>query len=132
MLMLSGITIRRRYPRTAHIRARPIPVFPLVGSMMTVSESMIPRFSASAIIAEPIRSFTELQGLKNSSLPTTVAAHPSVTRLSFTSGVLPMSSLISAAIFMMCTPVTCSFSSRRSFSGRWNKFLSIIPQMISD
>jgi len=48
-----------------------------------------PDFSAASTIAMPSRSFTLEEGLKNSSLAKTVAAAPSVTALSRTSGVPP-------------------------------------------
>ena len=47
-------------------KASAIPVLPLVGSMMMVSEVRMPRFSASSIMAIPIRSLTLPNGLKNS------------------------------------------------------------------
>ena len=75
-----------------------MPVFPLVGSMMTVSFFKTPRFSASSIIAAPIRSFTEPSGLKNSHLSAIVVlgSTPSEAgmRLSFTSGVRPTVSMM--------------------------------------
>src|SRR5882757_5714734 len=49
---------------------------------------------------KPMRSFTLLAGLKNSSLAATCAWQPSVTRFKKTRGVLPISSVTSRAIFM--------------------------------
>src|SRR5450759_2343735 len=80
-----------------------MPVFPEVGSMSTVLPGKIfPAVSSASIIATPMRSLTECAGLKNSSFAATVApgAIPAVTRLSRTSGVFPMSFVMSAAIFM--------------------------------
>ena len=51
-------------------------------------------------MAKPMRSFTLLTGLALSSLATTRAWAPAVTRLSCTSGVLPMRSVTLLAIFM--------------------------------
>ena len=50
-----------------------------------------------------MRSLTECAGLKNSSFAATVApaAIPAVNRLSRTSGVFPISFVMSAAIFMI-------------------------------
>ena len=66
-----------------------MPVLPLVGSMMTVSFLSMPRFSASSIIAMPMRSLTLPSGLKNSHLSRMVASTPAVTLFSLTSGVRP-------------------------------------------
>ena len=71
------------------MNASPIPVLPLVGSMITAFSVIRPSASAALIMATPIRSFTDQSGLKLSSLATTVAWHPAVTRLTRTSGVLP-------------------------------------------
>jgi hypothetical protein len=49
----------------------------------------------------PIRSFTLAQGFALSSFATTWAAQPSVTLLSRTSGVFPISSVTSFAIFIV-------------------------------
>jgi hypothetical protein len=48
---------------------------------------------------KPILSLTEEQGLKNSNFATTSATQPLVILLSRTKGVLPMSLVISLAIF---------------------------------
>ena len=83
------------YPFAAHTEARPIPVFPLVGSIITLSLCNFPLFSASSIIDKAILSFTEPVGLKNSTL-----AYRLTLRLNFFSilfnlnkGVLPINSL---------------------------------------
>ena len=60
-----------------------MPVLPLVGSISTVLPGVIfPSRSAASIMANPMRSFTLLAGLRLSSLATTVAVAPSVTRFS--------------------------------------------------
>jgi len=91
MLIVSGMVSTQRYPRAAHTMASAIPVLPLVGSSTMVSGPSRPPRSAASIMATPIRSFTLPAGLKDSSLATTCAAAPSVTRRSRTSGVLPIS-----------------------------------------
>ena len=48
-----------------------------------------PEASAASIICSAMRSFTDPPGLRYSTLASTVAAMPSVTELSLTSGVLP-------------------------------------------
>jgi len=81
-----------------------MPVFPLVGSIKTVLPGWIfPARSASTIMLTPMRSFTLASGLWLSNLATTSAAQPSVTRFSRSSGVLPINSVISFAIFMVRT-----------------------------
>ncbi len=66
--MLSGIARMSRYPLAAATKANPIPVLPEVGSTSVVLPGVISlRASASEIMAYPIRSLTELSGLKNSS-----------------------------------------------------------------
>jgi hypothetical protein len=55
------------YPFTAATIARPIPVFPDVGSMIVVSRLITPRRSASSIIASPMRSLIDPPGLARSS-----------------------------------------------------------------
>ncbi len=89
-LIVSGIVRINRYPLAAQTNASAMPVLPEVGSTITVSASMSPARSAASIIETPIRSFTELNGLKNSHLIRIWAFTPSVTRLSRTSGVPPM------------------------------------------
>ena len=74
-----------------------MPVLPLVGSTNTVSGLTWPSRSAASIIATPMRSFTLEAGLNISSLATTSATQPSVTRFSLTSGVPPTSSVTSLA-----------------------------------
>ena len=87
------------YPFIAQIIANPIPVFPLVGSMIIVSGVILPEFSASTIICSAALSFTEFAGLKYSSL-IAISAYPELSLFSLTSGVLPTSSVKSFAIFI--------------------------------
>ena len=72
MLMLSGMVRISLYPLAAHTNASAMPVFPLVGSTMTVSGSILPAFSPASIMASPIRSLTLDNGLKNSHLASTI------------------------------------------------------------
>ena len=65
-LIVSGMVRMSRYPLTAQIAASPMPVFPLVGSIMTVPAFTAPRFSASASMEYAARSFTLPEGLKYS------------------------------------------------------------------
>lgn len=99
ILMLSGMVSLSEYPLEAATMASPIPVLPLVGSTkMDLPGVMSPRFSASVIMLNAIRSLTELAGLDDSSLQTISATQPSLTLLSLTIGVLPMRSRMFSAI----------------------------------
>ena len=78
-------------------------MFPDVGSTSTVFPGVIfPSRSSASIMATPIRSFTELAGLKYSSLAATTApgAESFAIRLRRTRGVFPMSFVMSVAIRM--------------------------------
>ena len=90
--MVSGITMIIRYPLAAATDARPMPVLPLVGSIITDPSVRFPAASASSIIALAIRSFTEPAGLKYSSLATTFAFRFSSLSICVSSkrGVLPI------------------------------------------
>ena len=66
-------------------------MLPDVGSTIVPPGRSAPDRSAASIMRSAIRSFTEPPGLKYSTLARTVAGTPSVTRLSLTSGVLPIS-----------------------------------------
>ena len=90
MLMVSGIVSVMGMPRAAATKASAMPVLPLVGSTISLPGPSRPRFSASQIIAAPMRHFTEYAGLRPSILASTVALAPSVTRFRRTSGVRPM------------------------------------------
>ena len=96
MLIVSGIVMMSLYPREAATDARPIPVFPLVGSMITLPSLRSPFSSASSIIALAILSFTLPAGLKYSSLTRSFASRPSSFSMFPSSriGVLPMRSVI--------------------------------------
>ena len=75
-----------------------MPVLPLVGSISSLPGLSTPRRSASQIMDAPILHFTENAGLRASILASMVTGAPSVTRLSFTSGVFPMLSELSEKI----------------------------------
>ena len=64
----SGIVKISLYPFAEQTNAKLIPVFPEVGSIIVVVLFINPIFSPVSIIAKPILSFTEDNGLKNSSL----------------------------------------------------------------
>ena len=98
--MVSGMMNAHLMPRAAQTMARPMPVLPLVGSSTMVSGLMRPCFSSASTIDTPMRSFTLCAGLKYSSLHAMVASIPAATRLSRTSGVLPISSVVSLAMRM--------------------------------
>ena len=72
----------------------PMPVLPLVGSISVSPGLMRPLFSASATIAQPMRSLTEPPGFRNSHFAHRVQGRCAPTRLSRTSGVRPMASRI--------------------------------------
>ncbi len=59
-----------------------------------------PSASAASIIFTAIRSFTEPPGLRYSTLASTVAAMPSVTRFNRTNGVSPIRSTTESANFI--------------------------------
>ena len=71
MLIVSGIVKINLYPLDAQTIAKPIPVFPLVGSTINVSLLINPFSSASIIIALAILSFALPPGLKESTLANT-------------------------------------------------------------
>ena len=66
MLMLSGMTSTSLYPFTAATMARPMPVLPLVGSMIVPPGLSAPDFSASSIMARPMRSLIDPPGFARS------------------------------------------------------------------
>ena len=70
-----------------------MPVLPLVPSMMVPPGLSKPAFSASSTMRTAMRSFTELPGLKYSTLARMVPLMPAVTLLSLTSGVWPTASM---------------------------------------
>src|SRR5690348_8481840 len=69
-----------------------MPVLPDVPSTIVPPGLIFPCFSAASSIVMPIRSFTLPPGFIYSSFASTVARTPRTTRLSLTSGVLPMTS----------------------------------------
>ncbi len=77
---------------TAATIARPIPVFPLVGSTSVEPGWSVPRRSASSIMDRAIRSFTLPPGFWDSTLARMVALLAGAIRPSRTSGVLPIRS----------------------------------------
>jgi hypothetical protein len=66
-----------------------MPVLPEVGSTMNMPGRRRPFSSASLIMAAPIRSFTELYGLKPSCLTAIRPGSPRPSRLSRINGVFP-------------------------------------------
>ena len=89
----SGITSTSLYPFTAATIANPIPVFPDVGSMITLSFVSRPRCSASSIIVIAIRSLMLPPGFARSSFIHT-STRGSNRRCRRTCGVWPMVSRI--------------------------------------
>jgi hypothetical protein len=64
--MVSGIISVNGSPLAAHTYASAIPVLPLVGSTTCIPGLKTPRFSASQIMAAPIRHLTLQAGLRPS------------------------------------------------------------------
>mmetsp|Transcript_5360 Transcript_5360/g.11278 ORF Transcript_5360/g.11278 Transcript_5360/m.11278 type:complete len:241 (-) Transcript_5360:68-790(-) len=122
MLIDSGIVRMSLYPLDAATIARPIPVFPEVGSTRIVLPGEIsPRASASVIMDSAMRSFTELAGFEDSSLHRTSAlqSSPRIFGESLTSGVSPMSSRIESAILMAPAAVDDGFTKERPRDARF-------------
>ena len=73
-----------------------MPVLPEVGSTIVPPGFSVPEASRASIMATPMRSLTLAIGLKNSSLPSSVAPTPSAfaSRSMRTSGVSPIVSVI--------------------------------------
>ena len=86
ILIVSGITILTGYPNAAPTIANPMPVLPLVGSIIVCPGFRRPSASACWIMLKAIRSFTLPPGLKNSSLTKTSAAPSGTIRFNFTTG----------------------------------------------
>lgn len=82
--------------------ARPTPVLPEVGSTTVPPGARRPSASASSSIFRAIRSFTEPPGFRYSSLTSTVARIPSVTRFNRTRGVFPISPSTFSAYCIWC------------------------------
>jgi len=104
--MLAGMIIIVRYPRAAATAAKPIPVLPLVGSIITESFVKTPCFMASSIIASATRSFTLPPGLKYSNLASTVAEKLCLLLYCASSikGVFPIKSVNDFLMFAIKTP----------------------------
>ena len=88
------------YPFTMAAKAKPIPVFPDVPSTIVPPGFNLPSDSASSTIFKAILSFTELPGLKYSTLASTVASISLVILFNLTIGVFPIVSRILLAIFI--------------------------------
>jgi len=89
-LMVSGMVRISRYFLAAQTKARAIPVFPLVGSIIKVFLPIRPCRSAASIMARPIRSLTLPRGFLNSNLARISACSPLEIQFSRTSGVDPI------------------------------------------
>src|SRR5699024_1734503 len=94
----------KSYPFAAATNASPIPVFPLVGSIMVSPGFNTPSSSACSTIAKAIRSLTELPGLKYSNLTYTSALFSSTVRFNFTIGVSQINCVIISTILMYAPP----------------------------
>jgi len=86
--------------------AKPMPVLPLVGSIITVFGLIKPCFLLQLSCLEHIRSLTLPPGLRASSLPTTVAFASFVILFRRTNGVLPIVSKTLFAI-LACLNSPC-------------------------
>ena len=108
-LIVSGMVRMILYPLDAAMAARPIPVFPEVGSIIVDPFFNAPVFSASSIIALAIRSFTLPAGLKYSSFSSTVASSPSARSIFSASrrGVFPIRSKMLLLIFAIIILLFC-------------------------
>ena len=92
ILIFSGIVIIKLYPLTADARARPIPVFPEVGSIRVSPGLMRPSFSASSTILKPIRSFRDPPAFKNSHFANKLHSKCDPILFNCTTGVCPIAS----------------------------------------
>src|SRR5437773_10501337 len=93
---MSGRTQSRRYPLARVTIARLIPVLPLVGSRMVLSDDRSPLSSAAPIIYSAMRSFTLPVGFWPSSLAYISTPDFGEKRARRTSGVLPTASRMEA------------------------------------
>src|SRR5687768_18079918 len=87
----SVVVKMHRYPFTQAASARPIPVFPLVPSMIVPPGFIFPSASATSSILSAIRSLMLLPGLKYSTLANTVHGRSFVILLILINGVFPRS-----------------------------------------
>ena len=92
------------YPLTVATIASAIPVFPDVGSTIVSPGFSKPFFSASSIIARPIRSLTLLAGLNISNFPKRFAQFSSGILFIFTMGVPPIVARILSKIGILFSP----------------------------
>ena len=109
ILIVSGMVRVNLYPFTVATSAKPTPVLPLVGSIISPPGLSTPRFSASSIIANAMRSLTLPPGLKYSSFAIRVAsgAYFLLKFDSSSKGVLPIRSVSCFAIFVMAKIFMC-------------------------
>ena len=84
----------QRYPFTAAAKAIPCPVLPDVGSISVSPGFILPDFSASSTIRQPMRSLTDPPGLKYSHFTKRSQSSSFPILLSFTTGVCPIVSNI--------------------------------------
>ena len=92
-LMESGMTMTALYPITAASAAMPMPVLPLVGSIIMPPGARRPSASAARIMDSAALSFALPVGFVRSSLAASLT--PGAKRARLMSGVEPMSSVIS-------------------------------------
>ncbi|MNO96345.1 hypothetical protein D3C76_880130 [compost metagenome] len=95
------------YPLAAAIIANPIPVFPLVGSIIVPPGDNSPLLSAVSIRLYAARSFTLPEGFNISSFTYTSAAPSGTVRFNRTMGVCPISSVMLCTILIV---IDLSFS----------------------
>src|SRR5215472_4376435 len=100
-LNASELTMRIRYPFTAHTRASEVPVLPPVYSTTVSPGFSRPSASARAITASAIRSLTLPVGFSHSSLARMRAAFGGTTLRKRTSDVWPMASRTSMASLLL-------------------------------
>jgi hypothetical protein len=106
----AGMVKVKSYPFAAAINAKPMPVFPDVGSTSKdFPGDIVPSLSAEFIIANPILSFTEQHGSMISNFAATSAFVPSVTLFKYTIGVHPTNCVTESAMFTRACAFVCSF-----------------------
>src|SRR5437867_4253203 len=99
--MSSGIVTISLYPLTAATIARPMPVLPLVGSMIVAPGFRRPSLSAVSIMLSAMRSLTLPAGLSDSTLATISAQSGWTSRFRRTMGVPPTRSSTLSAILLL-------------------------------
>ncbi len=102
-LIVSGIVKINLYPLAAETKANPIPVLPLVGSIIVAPGFKTPLFSAFSIIERATLSFTLPNGLKYSILARSLAFNffPLLKLFSSIKGVPPTNSVRFFAILLI-------------------------------